>query len=196
MSSDSPDTRTRILKATIDLLEAGSGGDVRMSDIARKASISRQALYLHFRTRAELLIATTRYLDEIKDIDARLAASRTARTGTDRLNAFVAAWGSYIPEIYGIARALIAMCETDAEAAAAWALRMQDMREGCEAAINALHSDGKLSPDFRPQDATDILWTMLSVRNWEQLTIECGWPQEKYIETLRSMTQRLFVKPE
>lgn len=196
MSSDSPDTRTRILKATIDLLEAGSGGDVRMSDIARKASISRQALYLHFRTRAELLIATTRYLDEIKDIDARLAASRTARTGTDRLNAFVAAWGSYIPEIYGIARALIAMCETDAEAAAAWALRMQDMREGCEAAINALHSDGKLSPDFRPQDATDILWTMLSVRNWEQLTIECGWPQEKYIETLRSMTQRLFVKPD
>jgi hypothetical protein len=34
---------------------------------------------------------------------------------------------------------------------------------------------------------------MLSVRNWEQLTIECGWSQRKYIETIKSLARRIFV---
>lgn len=194
MSSTPLNTRTRILKATFELLEASTGNDVRMSDIAKKAAVSRQALYLHFRTRADLLIATTHYLDDLKNTNARLVPSRTANTGVERLNAYVEAWGNYIPEIYGLARALLAMSSYDEEAANAWQIRMQDMREGCEAAINALESDGMLSSDLTNQDATDLLWTMLSVRNWEHLTIDCGWQQEKYISSLKAQTKKLLIK--
>ncbi len=193
MSRDNSKTRDRILKAALKLLEASQGKGVRMTDIAKRAGISRQALYLHFSTRAELLIATTYYLDEVKGVEERLVPSRTAQSGIERLDAFIEAWGTYIPEIYGIAKALLAMRDTDEAAAEAWDERMQDMREGCEAAINALNRDKMLSPDHSPNQATDILWTMLSVRNWEQLTIECGWPQEKYIETLKSLARRIFV---
>ena len=193
MSSNNPETRTRILKAALNLLEASQGKGVRMTDIAKRAGITRQALYLHFSTRAELLIATTHYLDEIKGTGERLAPSRTAQSGIERLDAFIEAWGGYIPEIYGIAKALLAMKDTDEAAAGAWGERMQDMREGCEAAIDALNRDNTLSPDHSPDQATDILWTMLSVRNWEQLTIECGWPQQRYIETLKSLARRIFV---
>jgi AcrR family transcriptional regulator len=83
MSSENPDTRTRILESAWKLLEAGGGSEVRMSDIAKDAGISRQAVYLHFPKRADLLIATTRYIDEVNDIDARLAASRGAATGVE-----------------------------------------------------------------------------------------------------------------
>ena len=193
MSSGNPETRKRILKAALKLLEASRGKGVRMTDIAKRAGITRQALYLHFSTRAELLIETTYYLDEVKGSEERLVPSRTARTGIERLDAFIEAWGNYIPEIYGIAKALLAMRDTDEAAAKAWDDRMQDVRQGCEAAIDALNSDNMLSPDHSPDRATDILWTMLSVRNWEQLTIECGWPQERYIETLKSLARRLFV---
>lgn len=193
MSSDNIDTRSRILKATLELLEAGQGKGVRMTDIARTAGISRQAVYLHFCTRAELLIATTHYVDELKGSEARLVASRTARSGIERLEAFIAAWGGYIPDIYGIARALLAMRDTDEAARDAWDKRMQDMREGCEAAINALATDGVLSPARTPDEATDILWTMLSVRNWEHLTIECGWTQAHYIETISVLARQIFV---
>ncbi len=164
-----------------------------MIDIAKRAGITRQALYLHFRTRAELLIATTYYLDEVKGVEERLIPSRAARSGIERLDAFIEAWGSYIPEIYVIAEALLAMKDTDEAAAKAWDDRMRDMRQGCEAAIRALNSDNMLSPAYPPAQATDVLWTMLSVRNWEQLTIECGWPQERYIETLKSLARRIFV---
>ncbi len=193
MSSNKLDTRYRILKAALNLLEASQGKDVRMTDIAKQAGITRQALYLHFATRAELLIATTYYLDALEGADERLVPSRTAQTGIERLDAFIVAWGNYIPAIYGIAKALLAMKDTDEAAAKAWGDRMQDMRQGCEAAISALNSDKALSSDYSPNQATDILWTMLSVRNWEQLTIECGWPQERYIETLKSLARRVFV---
>ena len=193
MSSKNPKTRDRILKAALELLEASRGQGVRMTDIAKRAGITRQALYLHFATRAALLIATTHYLDDLKGSEQRLLASRTARSGIERLDAFIEAWGGYIPEIYGIAKALLAMRDTDAAAAQAWDERMRDMRQGCEAAINALKRDGTLSPDHTPDQATDILWTMLSVRNWEQLTIECGWPQARYIETHKSLARRIFV---
>ena len=103
MSRKNPQTRTRILDAAWQLLEAGD--NVRMSDIAKRAGISRQALYLHFPTRADLLIATTRHLDEVKNIDDRLVASRAATSGRERLALFIEAWGNYIPEIHGVARA-------------------------------------------------------------------------------------------
>ncbi len=193
MSSENNSTRVRILNSAWKLLESNQGKGVRMTDIAKLAGISRQALYLHFSKRADLLIATTLYIDEVKDSDARLLASRTAKSGVERLDAYIEAWGQYIPEIYGVAKALLAMKDTDEAAAVAWNYRMQAMREGCEAAIKALHKDGQLSKQHSPKQATDILWTMLSVRNWEQLTFDCGWSAKKYIKTTQLLARSVFM---
>ncbi len=186
-------TRSKILQATLELLEAGEGGEIRMGDIAKRAGISRQALYLHFATRAELLVETTFYLDELSESDKRLEPSRKAKTGIERLEAFVDAWGGYIPAVYGPGRAMMAMMETDDEAAKAWNQRMQDVREGCEAAIKALKKDKTLSPAYSINDATDLLWAMLSVRNWEQLIHQSGWTQKKYIKTMKILAYNTFV---
>lgn len=165
-----------------------------MSDIANQAGISRQAVYLHFKTRAELLIAATHYVDEMKGVDERLIPSRNATSGTARLDAYIDAWGNYIPEIYSIAKALLAMRDTDDAAAKAWEDRMQAMRHGCEAVINALNEDKMLSSNYSTKQAIDILWTMLSVRNWEQLTVQCNWSQRMYIKTLKSLARSVLVE--
>jgi len=193
MSSEQINTKTRILKASWKLLESQSGKQVRMSDIARLAGISRQALYLHFKTRTDLLIATTQYIDEIKGVDKRLEASRSAQTGIDRLEAFIEAWGNYIPEIYGVAKALMAVRDTDDAAATAWDGRMQAVREGCEAAIRTLKADGQLTPEFSDDQATDILWSLLSVRNWELFTHVCGWDQALYIQNMKKQARAVLV---
>nr|GGH92940.1 hypothetical protein GCM10011355_03610 [Aquisalinus luteolus] len=176
------------------MLEASPHKAVRVGDIAKEAGISRQALYLHYPTRAELLIATARYIDEVKNIDERLAASRAA-TGINRLDAFIEAWGGYIPEIYGIGRAFMAMMDTDEAARAAWGDRMQAVRHGCAAAIRALKEAGALNPDYSETAATDILWTLLSVRNWEQLTIDCGWSQADYVEGTKRLARAALLQP-
>ena len=194
MSSENLETRKRILDAALALLESGDAQAVRMADIAKKTGISRQAVYLHFATRAELLIATTRHLDELRDVQNRLTPSRSAKTGMARLDAYVEAWGGYIPEMYGVGKALMAMSDTDEAAAEAWNERMMAMREGCEAAIHALKRDDTLSTTYSVAEATDMLWTLLSVRNWEQLTQACGWSQKKYIKTMKATARRLFVR--
>lgn len=193
MSEANP-TREKILRACWELLE---GGDtkVRMSDIAKTAGVSRQAVYLHFPSRADLLIATTRFIDEVEKVDDRLARSRAATTGRERLEAYIEAWGGYIPRIYGVGRAMMAMMDGDEEAHAAWNGRMMAMRHGCEAAINALARDGDLAPGLEPDSATDSLWTLLSVRNWEHLVQERGWSQGAYIAEVKRIARAAFVRP-
>lgn len=193
MSRKNPNTRTRILDAAWTLLESGAARGVRMSDIAKAAGISRQALYLHFPSRAELLVATTRHVDEVKDVDARLAESRAA-TGSARLDAFIAAWGGYIPEVQGVLRALAAMMETDAEARAAYDDRMAAVRHGCAAAVAALGSEGGLAPDLSETEATDLLWALLSVETWRRLTRDCGWSQTRYIEVLQQTARAALLR--
>lgn len=196
MSRKNIETREKILIAAWKLLEADQAKSVRMSDIAKEVGISRQAVYLHFPTRAELLVATARYLDEVKAVDLRLAASRNASTGVERLNAFIEAWGNYIPEIYGVAKAFLAMQDTDEAAAIAWNDRMQAVREGCEAAVRALKKDDALATHFTMKQATDLLWTLLSIRNWEHLTLDCNWSQKYYIVTIRDLATQSLVKDE
>lgn len=186
MSSPSSDTRTRILDTTWNLLETRAK-NVRMSDIAKAAGISRQALYLHFANRAELLIATTQHIDTVKDVDTRLAGGRSATSGQDRLAAFVEAWCNYIPEIHSVSVALRAMRDTDAEAAMAWDNRMTAVRQGCAAVVTALAADGRLKDTLNQDTATHLLWTLLSVENWERLVRDCGWAQADYVSSMTSL---------
>ena len=193
MSSGNPETRKRILNSAWKLLEAAQGREVRMTDIAKEAGVSRQALYLHFPKRSDLLVATTHHIDDVKKADARLARSRSAEAGVERLNAFIEAWGNYIPEIYGVGKALMSMSETDDAAKLAWDGRMQAVRHGCRAAIDALERDGQLSSGHSAALATDILWTLLSVRTWEHFTIHCGWSQQLYIEKIKALALQMLV---
>ncbi|XUU61933.1 TetR/AcrR family transcriptional regulator [Erythrobacter sp. HA6-11] len=194
MSSEkNPDTRSRILEAAWQALESGDPRQSRMGDIAKAAGISRQALYLHFPSRTELLVATARHLDKVFDIDAALAESRAAETGRERLSAFIHGWCGHIPHIYGVGRAFMAMMPSDEAAASAWGDRMQAVREGCDAAVSALAKDSALAGRWEHKKAVDWLWTLLSVRNWEHLTQDCGWSQSEYLETmLRSADQTLL----
>ena len=192
MSSEKTSTKFRILEATRKLLESGDK-NVRMSDIAKAVGISRQALYLHYPNRADLLIATTRHIDVLNKVDERLARSRAAASGVERLDAYIEAWGGYIPMIHGISVALRAMRINDPEAAEAWNERMAAVRHGCEAAVDALSREGKLKPDQTSKDATDLLWTLLSVENWERLVRESGWSQEEYEAAMKKLAGAALV---
>ncbi len=79
------------------------------------------------------------------------------------------------------------------DAPAAWKDRMDAMRDGCRDAIEALQADGDLASDWTVVKAIDMLWTMLSVRNWEQLTQTRGWSTQQYIDWMQITARRTFV---
>lgn len=187
-------TRTRILEATVRMLEQLGGRGVRMRDIAKATGISRQAVYLHFASRTELLVATTRYVDETLKLDERLIPSRASKTGIERLALYIEFWGNYIPDIYNVAKALLLAKDTDPAADTAWKDRMEAMRDGCHAAVEILHADGALATEWTVESATDALWTLLLVPNWENLTLECGWSNQHYVERMKGMAECILLK--
>ena len=193
MSRKTEQTRKRILETTVKILEDSGGSGVRMGDIAKATGISRQAVYLHFKSRTELLVAATRFIDEKLDVDARLSPSRTATSGEQRLHLYIEFWGHYIPEIYSVGKALMVAQETDEAAAAAWQGRMHAMRDGCRAAIDALFADQQLAAGWTRPKATDALWTLLLVPTWENLTIECGWSTDQYVRFMSDLARKMFV---
>ena len=195
MSSRDEETKTRILNAVIRLMTENEGKGVRMGDIAKAANISRQGIYLHFPSRTQLLEAATRHKDSVLNLESRLKPSQEAQFGMERLNAYIEFWGNYIPEIFSMARALILAQNTDEAAASAWRDRMSALREGCLAAIQALHVEGILAEQWTVQEATDLFWTLLSVENWQQLTQVCGWSTPQYINHMQATAKLTFVKP-
>lgn len=194
MSSPEPETRERILKETWRLMEKSQGQGVRLQDIAKAAGVSRQAVYMHFGSRAGLLIATTHYVDKTLKLDDRVQPYRNAPTAIEALDAFIEFWVNYIPDIYGLARALLAARETDEDAAVAWEDRMKAVRSGCYRVTERLHQEGFLAADWSVDEATDFFWALLSVRNWENLTLACGWTNAQFIERTKQILRATLVK--
>jgi AcrR family transcriptional regulator len=195
MSSNKNETRIRILDTTWDLLETQPGRSLSMGEIAKASGVSRQALYLHFASRAELLIATTHYVDEVKGLDQRLQALESAESGEQMMRMCIQVWGSYIPEIYGVSKALMMSKDSDEAAAAAWSDIMGCLRDVCAQIVQVLDQEGRLSSDWSQKNATDFMWTMISIYIWEQLTKECGWSNEQYISHItQTLTSALLSK--
>lgn len=193
MSSHETDTRTRILQATWELMESNPGKSLSMSQIAKASGISRQALYLHFESRTELLIATTHYVDDVKELDIRLQKLEFAKSGEEKLKVCVEVWGNYIPEIYSVSKALMMTKDNDEAAAAAWTDIMGCLTNVCVQIINVLKKEQKLSSHWNAKDATDFFQTIISIQNWEELTSECGWSQKKYISHLTQLLTDTLV---
>src|SRR3712207_5598565 len=141
-----------------------------------------------------LLVATTHYVDEVRGLEQRRRRFQAATTGVEHLEAYVEFWGNYIPEVYGMAKALLVARETDEAAAAAWDDRMSAVRESCRRTIEALHHDRMLAPEWSRDLAVDLMWTILSIRNWEQLTTECGWSTNQYVSRMQKLLKRTFVR--
>lgn len=187
------DTRTRILQATRRLMELNNGQGVKMSDIAKDAGISRQALYLHFASRTDLMIATNRYVDEVNGLEDRLDKLKAASSALELLENSVELWAEYIPEIYGLVKALENSRHRDEASAAAWKDSMECLRRLCSHIISSLAAQDQLDTSWKKDEAVDALWTMLSISNWELLTQECGWTIPQYIEGMKIMVKQSFV---
>lgn len=194
MSSGESATRTRILSETLRLMEQNRGQGVRISDIAHAAGVSRQAVYLHFSNRTELMVATVRFADEINNINVRLQPLIKAGSGVESLDQYIDFWGNYIPVIYGLARALLDVRATDEAAAAAWNDRMQALRMGCQSVIECLHRDDVLRQELNDNEAVDLLWSLLGIGLWENLTMDCGWSTDRYVSALQQLAKRALLK--
>lgn len=157
--------------------------------------MSRQAIYLHFGSRAGLMVATVQYIDEVAGFEERTQHVRDEEDSVVALDLFVDFWSEYVPTVYGLARRLYMLRESDEGAAAAWKDRMDGLRNGpCRHLIERLKHDELLASGWQASMAIDALWMLLSVQTWESLVIERGWSSEQYATRLKQMIKRTLIR--
>lgn len=182
------------METTRQLIEESQGKAVRLQDIAQASGVSRQAIYLHFGSRVGLMVATVQYIDKAAGLTERTQHIRDEEDILAAIDLFVEFWATYIPTIYGLAKQLLLLRETDEGAAAAWQDRMESLRNGpCRYLIERLEQDGRLDPEWQTEMAIDILWTLISIQTWEGLVIERGWSNEQYATKLKQIIQRVLI---
>jgi AcrR family transcriptional regulator len=175
------DSRVRVLDAALRLIRKRGHATVTMAQIAKAARLSRQAVYLHFADRAELMAALARHVHESLGLPAAIQRMMTdAPTGIRLIEADVAMQARFNPAVWAVARAVDAVRRTDAAAARAWQERLDSRLERCRAIVSRLKTEGSLRPELDASIAADLLWTMTSLRMWEDLVLEREWSAEQY----------------
>jgi AcrR family transcriptional regulator len=186
-------TRTRILEAASNLLLKRAGGEVSMAEIAKAAHVSRQAVYLHFADRGALFVALVEYADEKRGLQDIKEAIRSAPSGIDALKAMAVAQAQSNPDIWPLARACEAIRRSDEAMESAWQNRLQDRHAGCKAIVKRLAKEGSLRHGISIEIATDILWTITSLRTWEDLILERRWKRSEYREHVSEVLMRVLT---
>jgi AcrR family transcriptional regulator len=183
----------RILDTALTLMTKRGDASVTMAQIAKAARVSRQAVYLHFADRAALMVAIARHVDERLGLPTEIQRLFEAPNGVAMLDAMVSLQAGRNPAIWAVARGLDAIRRTDAAAERAWQDRLNARLEGCRAIIARLQSDGTLRPDLDPAIAADLLWTITSLRTWEDLVLERGWSPERYTQQIARLLRKTLT---
>jgi AcrR family transcriptional regulator len=174
-SHASPGTREQILEHAWAQARARGIDSVTLADVARAAGVSRQAVYLHFRSRAGLLVAMTRHHDRTSGFAERAARIGGSPDPAADLAELIRAWCAYLPDILPVARALSAAATEDQAAAAAWQDRMRALRTEFERVLTPLAAAGRLAPDWTVTEAAAWVWASVHPDQWHHLVAECGW---------------------
>lgn len=179
-------TRDRILAAARSLLERDGYHGVAMNDVAREAGVTRQSVYLHFGSKAGLLLALVDWIDTtqgLAELSRRVDEAPTALQALDEAIGLVA---SYDPKILDTALALDAARRDDADAAAAWEDRMGRRHAFARRLAIRLKKEHVLRDGWSVDDVTDLIWTILSPQA-RQLLVERGWTPKRYARRMRQL---------
>ena len=190
-----PATRRRILETSLRLILERRGATVTLAEVARAARVSRQALYLHFADRAELLLALVRYADEQRGLPAAVQRIERAASGVAALKELAAMQAKMNPTIWPLARLVDTARRHDKAAEGSWRDRLVSRRNGCRAIVARLADDGTLRRGLNAVVAADLLWTLTSLQIWEDLVLSRGWTAKQYQERLTDVLLHVLVRP-
>ena len=193
VSSKRQQTRTRILESALKLLTERGYHGVGMEEVARAAGVSRQAVYLHFKSKSDLLVAMARYIDEVIGVPELLKPVREAKTALEAMQAGIRAYATIEPQIYDAATVVYAARRSDEAAEAAWQDRMSFRREGIRHGMEMLEQEGLLTKGWTVDEAADFAFALLSLHTYENLVVERGWSIDQFVLRLQAALKSILV---
>lgn len=186
-------TKTEILDAAWDMI-AAQGAAVSLAAIAKEVGITRQSIYVHFGSRAGLLLALVRRADVRYSIWKDFDTACSEPVASDRLGAVLAAWLAFVPKIHPVATDLIRLRATDKDCAAAWKDRMDELYRFFLKVTTSFAKEGVLASGWDNESAADFLWSAVSVQAWDLLVSDRSrTPEQANVIIRRVVTETLLA---
>lgn len=186
-------TRESLLETAWSLLRRDPS-DASMARIAAEAGVSRQAVYLHFRTRAGLLLALVRWIDERERIAERFQQAAQLPSPAAVLTEHMRVWLDYLPRLHPVPR-FLSRAVHDPAASAAWNDRMTELEKVYRRPLRALHAAGALRKELTAEQALALVRAIVSVDAWDYLVNQRGWRQEQAVASIICAVQGAVLKP-
>jgi AcrR family transcriptional regulator len=183
-----PETRRRILDTAWALLEERGTG-VRIADIAAKAGVSRQAVYLHFGDRTSLFVALGDHVDVSFGRDHLRAHVFGAPTGVESLRRWVQTMSWYTAKIDTVSRIVELAAESDEALAAVWKDRMTGRRGHVRRIAERIAAEGQLADGWTADAAADLIFAVTLPGPWRVLTSVVGWSNERYADEITGLLE-------
>jgi len=185
LSTRSAKSRRLLLQTARRLLEEHGYHGVGLETLAAEAGMSRQSIYVHFQSKARLLLELVDHVDESEGVPALTNRIETAASGEEALDLFIDLVARVAPRIFRVVAALDAARSEDPVAATAWRDRADRRRQRCRSIVRRLAEEGRLAPELNVVTATDLLWTLASVRVCEDLVMTRRWARGRYRTHMR-----------
>ena len=187
-----PGTREHLLQAAWELaLEQGPS--LRLADVAARAGVSRQAVYLHFGDRAKLLLALLAWGDQALKLGDLLARVTEAPTGAEALERMVEVHATYSPRIDALVRILEAHRYQDPAVAAALRDRLGFRRAAHRAVIARIAAEGDLASGWTVDTAADLFFAVTLPTPWRELTSTCAWSASQYADRMSQFLRSALI---
>ena len=187
-------TRAALLDATRTLLEEGGSEALTMTAVAERAGVTRRAVYLHFPSRTELLVALFDHVNEVEGLSTSLGAVWTAPDAPAALEEWARHVERFHPRVLAVATAVKHARRVDPDAEAHWRVVVRDQQSACRRLARWLHREGRLAPPWSPSSAADMLWALTSFDLLEELTVDRGWSTRRYGRHLAAVLRATFVR--
>jgi AcrR family transcriptional regulator len=186
------DTRDAILDAAREQFETNGYHGVALETVARQAGVSRQAIYLHFDSKATLLTALHQRVFEV-DVDPELRKVWACPDADAGLDAFVSATAAVAPRILGLFVALDSAARVEEVASETLEPPREGRRADCARMARWLADEGRLASGVSATQASDVLFALASIQCYENLVVVCGWSTRRWTTWLRSTLRTLLL---
>ena len=190
--SSKRNSRVVILESARRLLRRRAGVPT-LEEVAREAGVSRQAVYLHFPSRIELLIAVASHANERARLEELNRPVEQASTAKALLVALGRMAAQYFPLVVDASLPVEALCLTDRAFGRAWLKRPFNRLTRMQGIAARLHASGALM--MSAHEAADLLWTLVSPWTFEHLVLRRGWSKEQLGEHLGALLVRALLDP-
>jgi AcrR family transcriptional regulator len=201
-------TRLKVVEAAKRLFTEHGYPATTIEAIAEAAQVPLPTVYRLFGSKRALLAAvldTALGGDDQPVAFGDRPAVRAARAETDpakMVNAFARIIRELMERSSAIQHVLATAAQVDADAAGLLAEIRRQRRTGQSRIVAALDARGALDPGLDKAEAADIVYALMSPEMHRILTVERGWPADRYerwiarsLSTLLPAGQRLAANP-